>query len=399
MTGTSVINAPPVNASVRAPGWEQSLGDGAPGIALLQIERARAGATDWRAVHRLATAMTRQPVNANARSASLFWGAPAVAYALHTAEHPAYRTALNKLDQAIEALIRLRLGAAHRRVDDGLLPRAREYDLINGLTGLGAYFMHRYGDHHLLREVLTYLVRLTRPIRDGRETLPGWWAAGSPDRRRSPRWREGHASFGMAHGIAGPLALLSATMRQGIVVDGQDDAIHTICDWFDQWRHGHGTQAWWPEVIDRAELRSRAVVRLGPHRPSWCYGNPGIARAQQLAAIATDDPGRARMAEQALVGCLTDERQHSHFTDAGLCHGWAGLVHTARRAAADASTSELDTATRAAAIRTREHLRDHGPPAVDGLLEGTTGIDLVDATYATTPSATQPAWDTCLLLT
>lgn len=100
------------------------------------------------------------------------------------------------------------------------------------------------------------------------------------------------------------------------------------------------------------------------------------------------------MAEQALTGCLTDDRQLAHLADAGLCHGWAGLVHTARRAAADANTSELATAVTGAADRMRQHLHARGAPADGGLLEGAAGVTLVD-----TPTARAgPAWDTCLLV-
>ncbi|SBW23750.1 lanthionine synthetase C family protein [Candidatus Protofrankia californiensis] len=390
---------PPRQTNAVPPEWGQSLGDGAPGIALAHIARARAGITGWEPVHRLATAMTRKPVHAHPAIASLFRGAPAVAYTLHTAGHPAYRAALVTLDDAIGTLIRLRLHAAHRRIDDGRLPQAREYDLINGLAGLGVYLMHRHQDHELLRGILAYLVRLTRPVRVDDHTLPGWWAIGSPDRRPSPRWDGGHSGFGVAHGICGPLALLATAMRREIVVDGHADAIHTLSAWLEQWRTGHGRRTWWPEVIDRDELYTHSVSHPGPHRPSWCYNTPGIARALQLASLATGNRPRARTAEQALVCCLTDDQQLVHLTDAGLCHGWAGLVHTARRAADDTDTDTDDIAVAAGAAenRMRQHLRDRAEPSDGGLLEGTAGITLVE-TDQPEAAAAWPRWDACLLI-
>jgi hypothetical protein len=387
---------PPHRANAVPQEWGQSLGDGAPGIALAHIEHARAGIIGWEPVHSLAVAMTREPVHAHPAVASLFRGAPAVAYALHTAGHPAYRTALVTLDDAITTLIRHRLHTAHRRIDDGRLPQAREYDLINGLAGLGTYIMHRHQDHELLGEILAYLVRLIRPVRFGGHTLPGWWAIGSPDRRRSPRWDGGHAGFGIAHGIAGPLALLATAMRRGVIVDGHADAIHVISAWLEQWRAGDGRRTWWPEVVDRDELRTRSVSYEGPHRPSWCCGTPGIARAQQLAALAIGDLLQARTAEQAIVGCLTDDQQLAHLTDAGLCHGWAGLVHTARRAADDADTDDIAVAAGTAENRMRQHLRDHSGPSDGGLLEGAAGIALVEAEPEA--AAARPRWDACLLI-
>jgi lantibiotic biosynthesis protein len=374
--------------------WTQSLADGAPGIALLHIERARTGLAGWEPVHRLALAMTRDPIHAHPGVSNLFRGAPAVAYTLHHANQPAYRKALATLDTAITTLVRQRLDAAHQRIDAARLALASEYDLINGLTGLGAYLLHRQQDHPLLHEILDYLVRLTRPIRVGVRTLPGWWATGRPDRRQSPRWHGGHAGFGMAHGIAGPLALLSVTMWRGIIVLGHRDAIHNICAWLDQWRTGPDRNPWWPEVIGRDDLAARTTAHGAPHRPSWCYGTPGIARAQQLAALATNDWRRAERAEQTLIGCLTDDRQLAQLTDAGLCHGWAGLVHTARSAAADTGSRDLVNAATTAASRMSDYLRRHSAPTDDGLLEGATGVALIE----TAATSTRLRWDTCLLV-
>lgn len=378
--------------------WAQSLGDGAPGIALAPIARARAGLDGWEPVHRLATAMTRRPINAHPDTASLYQGAPAVAYTLHTAGHPAYDSALATLDDAIATVIRRRLEAAHRRIDHGQLPHAREYDLINGLTGLGTFFLYRDRESDLLRDVLAYLVRLTRPIRvDGRD-LPGWWATGSPDRRASARWNAGHAGFGVAHGIAGPLALLAITKRQGITVAGQVDALHSIVAWLDQWRRGHRQTGWWPEVIDHDELRTGSAARPGPPRPSWCYGSPGIARAEHLAALAIGDRQRASNAVETLIGCLTDDHQLAQLTDAGLCHGWAGLLLTAHRAAHDTSTGELSAALRAAEAHRHRYLRGRGDPTAAGLLDGATGIALAHAAMEITSDSALPDWDRCLLI-
>lgn len=85
---------------------------------------------------------------------------------------------------------------------------------------------------------------------------------------------------------------------------------------------------WWPERVTRDEHRARRARQKEPLRPSWCYGTPGQARAQQLAGQAIGDTERQRIAEQALLGCVTDERQLTRLTDVSLCHGWAGLAQT-----------------------------------------------------------------------
>lgn len=379
-----------------APG--DSLGSGAAGITLLHIQEARTGNGSWAKVHQWATAMTRDVVTAHVDSASLYRGAPAVAFVLRAANQQRYMSVIEDLDVYIDGLTRLRLRRANKRLDSGGLPELREYDLISGLTGIGVYLLRRNQPDELLRDVLRYLVRLTEPIHDDGESLPGWWCAEYPSHLGPPRWPGGHGNLGLAHGIAGPLALLAITMRCGLVVDGHADAIGRIVVFLDQCGRGAGARRWWPGWITRAEWLSGVLAQAGPQRPSWCYGTPGIARAQQLAAIALDDQRRQRAVEEIYAACLADEQQLALLTDPTLCHGWAGLAHTTRRAAADAGAgSELTEAYLRLRRRLDQRLegQEHAT-AAPGLLEGSAGIRLARSELPLTPPGEVP-WDACLL--
>jgi len=373
------------------PDWGYSLAQGAPGIALLHIERARAGLGRWETAHEWATAATRTPVPASPGS-GLFLGAPAVAFALTAANQPGYADALRILDSHITGLAAGRLRQAHQRIDRGQLPALREYDLISGLTGIGCYLLHHHPDATATRDVLHYLVRLTHPLRLRSEIGPGWWSGNDPTDQPSQRFPRGHGNLGMAHGIAGPLALLSTAMKRGITIDGHHRAITTICAWLDRCRHGHDDRAWWPEWTTTDEHHA---YRERPPRPSWCYGTAGQARALQLAGQATGDTRRQRTAERALLGCITNDRHLAELNDASLCHGWAGLVQTVWRAAADARTGEL--AARLPHLRDRlvHHRSELGDKT--GFLDGHDGAALALHTTATdTPPPS--AWDACLLI-
>ncbi len=394
MTQTELA-APPRQDPV--PGWGQGLAEGAAGITLLHIEHARAGTSRWDLTHRWAAAMTRSPVSAHPGSCGLYRGAPAVAFTLHAADQPGYAKVLATLERHVSAITRRRLENAHERISRGQLPALREFDLIRGLTGMGVYLLHRHGDSGLTRDVLSYLVRLTQPVPVESDLLPGWWCGNGPGDQPSPQWPGGHGNLGLAHGISGPLALLSAAARHGVTVPGHADAIRRICGWLDQWRNGTGTQAWWPGMISLPEHRARTIQQHGPGRPSWCYGTPGLARALQLAALALADPRRQRHAEQALAGCVTDEAQLAQIGDASLCHGWAGLLHTTWRTASVADDgAELRAAVPHLLQGLEKQLHDHRPVS-DGLLEGMTGV-LLARQAATTDGAPITRWDACLLL-
>jgi len=376
----------------------QSLAEGAAGIALLHIERAHLGAGSWTTAHDWVKAATCQGVSA-ADQAGLYIGVPAVACILRAAGadgHARYRTALARLDAHVSALAHRRAGHALERIARGDRAAFAEYDLFHGLTGIGAYLLTYAPGSDALGRILAYLVRVTEPFHAGGQSLPGWWTFHDPDVTTSPAFPGGHANLGIAHGITGPLALLAQAQRRGAVVEGQADAIERICAFLDRWRQDTSTGPWWPQWVTRHDLRTGRPSQPGPARPSWCYGTPGIARAQQLAAIATGDTARQHMAEHALAACLADPSQLSQIADPGLCHGWAGVYQAAFRAAHDELTPQISPhLPRLAGLLTRHApaAHNHGP----GLLEGKAGVALVLHTAA---RAAPPVsgWDTCLMI-
>lgn len=387
-----------VLASREARGWHESLSAGAAGLALAHVEYARSGTGSWKTAQRWAAAMLREPITAVPDACCLFRGAPAVAFVLLSAGNPAYAATLDTLYHHITTITRRRLEHAHARIDCGLLPALREYDLIRGLTGIGAYLLAREPEGDLLRDVLAYLVRLTEPVTIGDETLPGWWTDRAPDDRPSARWPGGHGNLGIAHGIAGPLALMSLALRRGVEVPGQADAIDQVRHWLDRWRCGPPPTQWWPGTITRLEHNAGVADQPGPQRPSWCYGTPGLARAQQVAAIALGDEPAQRRAEQVLADCIADPAQLALLTDGSLCHGWAGVLQATWRAAGDAGPdSRLAALLPGLRDRTERHLLVHWTPYLDGLLEGQTGTRLALHTTAT-PPLMERRWDSCLLL-
>ncbi len=374
----------------------QSLAGGAAGIALLHIERARAGRGEWTTAHAWLSAAVRDELSAGP-NASLFFGAPTLAFVTHAAvDRPGKLTrALADLDTSTAAVTRRRLDDAHTRIDRGDRPALAEFDLIRGLTGLGAYHLQRHPHHDITRAVLSYLVRLTEPLPGRTEGLPGWWTDLAPTGQPSPDYPEGHGNLGMSHGIAAPLALLSLALRRGVVVDGHTDAIGRICTWLHTWQQEHRYGPWWPGIITVDEVHKGHVEQSSRQRPSWCYGTPGLARAQQLAGLATGDTTRQHTAETAMLGCLRDPAQLARIVDSGLCHGMAGVFQTAWRMAADAHTPNIAAELPRLSGRLLTQLRC--APDETEFLDGTAGAALALHT-AGTDTSPRASWDACLLL-
>lgn len=376
----------------------QSLAGGAAGIALAHVQAARVGHSPWATARTWLTRAANEPITDH-DNATLWLGAPAVGLLLATASTEAapLRRERDVLHTRIVALTQRRLDAAQERIYDGERPALAEFDLIEGLSGLALYHLHTHPDTDLTRRLLAYLVQLTRPLPGDSEQWPGWWSTRSPRGVLSPDWPEGHLNLGMAHGIGAPLSVLSLAMLRGITVNGHTDAIERVCSVLDTLRQNGPTGEWWPYHLSRQQFLAGAAHGAPHQRPSWCYGTPGLARAQQLAGLAMHDRARQTTAIQAMADCLHDAAQLNTLTETGLCHGWAGLLHCAWRINADAPGAPLDTDLNRVIEQLLNRLEKVHRQADPEFLDGDAGTALALLTYAAGTGPGVP-WDACLAL-
>ena len=372
----------------------QSLAGGATGIALLHLERAVSGHGTEALAHRWIRAAATGPVSTGP-NANLFAGAPALALLLHTAATHlgGYQRACTALDEQTTALTRTRLAAANARLATGAPLTMREFDLIHGLTGLGVYHLRRHRDQPITQDLLHYLIRLTTPFQSAAGRPPWWLDAGlggTPD----PRFPHGHGNLGVAHGMSAVTALLALAVFAGQHPPGTLDALANLCAWFDHHRQVDTTGTWWWPAYVTGDP--------GPpsrHRPSWCYGTAGIARAQQLAGLALGDTVRQRGAETAMVSAVRDPLQHAMLAERGLCHGKAGLLQAAWRTATSTSDTHLGLQlTHAIPDLANTLARQLASPPRDSpeLMNGTAGAAL--ALHTADTGACLTTWDAFLLL-
>lgn len=349
----------------------QSLSRGGLGTALHWAARADEPARS-QALQRAARAA--MPLLDGPR-AGVFLGAPALIFVLHIAGWKG--AVMDRLDAVVAAHVRSRLDAAHDRIDSQQPAAFVEYDLMHGLAGVGTVLLARRTDLESTKALLAYLVRLTEPISSSAgDSKPGWWVW---HQHSAPDQPGAHANAGLAHGVTGPLAVLALAIRRNVRVPGDLEAIGRILDWLDDNRHPDGGWARWTDDHD-----------TGPRAPSWCYGTPGIARAQQLAAIVTGDTTRKQAAEKALVECLADSARFDALTGSGLCHGPAGTLQVVRRVADDANDPR-SFHPQLTELTNRLHRAPE--PRQPGLLEGQPGVRLV---LDHPPAPHRAGWDACL---
>jgi hypothetical protein len=304
-----------------------------------------------------------------------------------------YRRLLATVDQALVARVPGLVGGV----------AVRDADLISGLAGAGAYLLLRRGRPGVegaLRQVLGSLVERTGRDQDGPRwrTPPGQL---SPEERA--RYPGGYLNCGLAHGIPGPLAVLSLALGAGADVPGLPGAVARTADWLAGHRADDPYGPGWPNAIPLPEGPAR------PSRSAWCYGGPGVAAALRLAGDALGPAGARHrdLAVAALSAALARPAEVARVDSPTFCHGRAGLLAITstfargtgderfRRASAAMAAELLDRFDPATPLGYRD--REAGGRRVDqpGLLTGAPGVALALLGAA---SPAEPGWARLFLL-
>ncbi|SCK48461.1 lanthionine synthetase C family protein [Streptomyces sp. WMMB 322] len=401
-----------------------TLANGLPGTALLYGELARTDET-WRHVaHRHITA-AGQAMGA-APSRGLFSGPAALLAAAQTCAGAEghYGSLRRKLAAwvAQDQTERLRLFDEQVRSGRSGVDWAA-YDLVNGLSGTARLLLDSAADpaetgpevESAVTASLRHLVRITEPVRVDGHDVPGWWVpvelqVGERDRELYPR---GDFNLGMAHGIAGPLAVLCSAVERGREVPGTRDAIRRIADWLVGWTLHDEAGPYWPARAgwddETAGERPRALFT----RTAWCYGTPGVAAALHRAGGIVDRPEWCAAALQGLLAALRRDESLWAIEGATVCHGYAGLLRVLTHVNESAGDPELLAGCRRLTGKVLECADEEAPfgfrhlmrfpaaarsprphRAVDtaGMLEGAAGVAL-----ALLPAGTGPLpWDRTL---
>ncbi|MEV5311834.1 lanthionine synthetase C family protein [Streptomyces sp. NPDC052610] len=324
-----------------------TLANGLPGTALLYGELARADAS-WRAVAHRHLAAAGRAVGA-VPSRGLFSGPAALLAAAQTCAGGAghYASLRRRLAQWVAREQRERLAAFQERAGrGGQGVDWASYDLVNGLSGTTRILLDSAEDPaerspevaETLAASLRHLVAVSEPVTvvgPVRRTVPGWWVpadlqVSERDRRTYPR---GDFNLGMAHGIAGPLAVLAAAAERGHEVPGLAEAAHRIAGWLLGWTLHDEAGPYWPARAgwddETAADRPRALFT----RTAWCYGTPGVAAALHRAGRVFGQPRWRAAAVEGLRAALRRDERRWAVDGPTVCHGFAGLLAVLSRVA------------------------------------------------------------------
>lgn len=280
-----------------------------------------------------------------------------------------------------------------------------QFDMISGLAGVTAYLLRPTAGGEInpaLEPALAGLASLAQTI-DG---LPRWYTPPEfvHDEKMRHRYPEGNINLGLAHGIPGPLAIMSLGLLQGHDDDGLRAAVQVSARQLGEWCCEDRWGVNWPTVLDTRAVIGNAggAVLPTPSRSAWCYGTPGVARALWLAGRALGDNALQALAVEAMTAVYRRPVAERSIDSPSFCHGVAGLLQVTIRFALDTGLPIFIGATRTLT----EQILDACDPArplgvahvepdgnlVDqpGLLDGASGVAM---TLLAAGTGVEPVWD------
>ncbi len=328
-----------------------SIAGGYPGILALFTELDRLFPNEkWDGIaHNYILKIKEAIESEGLHSLSMFGGLAGVCFYIQQAsrDRRRYRNLLSKLDAYFLSKIRTTyLDPFHNFLQSSSSLPNRYYETIEGLSGIGVYFLTNLTIPHfaeLSKDIVILLIAMTnlRNV-EGRE-VPGWHVPCeslflAEDRANYPK---GNFNLGLSHGISGVLAFLSMAMIQGIVEEGQQEAIEKIASWLMTKRGKASNRFFWPNCVsfeDEVSNHQEALVRS---RDAWCYGTPGVARSLYLAGQALKDEDLKSDALLSFLSIFRSPEKEWGIPCPTFCHGLSGLLLITHLMAKDTQSHQL----------------------------------------------------------
>lgn len=393
--------------------WEpESLAQGDAGQALLCAQLARCFPGDrWLAAGHAHLARAVAAVQRRGGGApSVFSGLSGLAFTamMLGGEREAYRRLRGVLGAEVAAGCLSQVAALHGR--SGMPVSA--FDLISGLAGVTAYLLATTDGEHpppALPYALRALAELTMAQDPtAQDPLPAWHTPVHLlyDDNQARQYPFGNLNCGLAHGIPGPLAIMSLAAARGFEHAALAKQINEVAYWLLEHRHDDEAGPNWPAVIPLIEGQ-RAGPTSQPSRSAWCYGSPGVARALWLAGVALADDHLQKVAVQAMEAVYRRPVPSRGIDAPTLCHGVAGLLQVTLRFANDTRLPVFAEATADLVDQILDSVdpdRSMGIANVEpagnlvdqpGFLDGAAGVALALLAAATDQ---EPRWDRVLAL-
>ena len=302
-----------LEARQHSPKQRTYLGEGTAGIAIFFAYLHAAGLSPKRELALECLNLSTDALATQIMEPSLFAGFSGIAWA---AQHISSLFASpDDLGEDIELALQTWLNRS---------PWKEDYDLINGLAGIGVYCLERSRSPAAVRCLELIVKRLGELAQPSQDELR-WFTA--PDllpqqqREMCPR---GYYNLGLAHGMPGIIALLGKIYAAGIAQDEAGRMLSGAVTWLLRQQLPEGNHSSFAALLVPDGMPQDC-------RLAWCYGDAGIAAALLLAVGCTGTESWEKAALDIARRAATRDPESCGVIDACFCHGSSGLAHIFNR--------------------------------------------------------------------
>lgn len=197
------------------------------------------------------------------------------------------------------------------------LPAEADIEFVIGLSGLAVYLARRARHGQARQATALLLAAIAERAVFLQPNQCSWPTPVGSAYRLQKESTAVEYNLGLAHGMPAVLAALLGLIPH---LEEPAQARHLLqagCNWLIQQQQSVSTYgSYFANAADRP-----TCSRLG-----WCYGDLTLALTLFRAAEVLAEPGYALLARQMSLHCSRRREQDGMVFDAGLCHGYAGLV-------------------------------------------------------------------------
>lgn len=197
-------------------------------------------------------------------------------------------------------------------------PWGGEIEMVLGLGGYAPYAARRakFTDQHaLFANIVAGFESTLTTLDDG--TLTWSQPENSVYRFDKENKHQAEYNLGLAHGVPGIIAALLPAYQQPALADKVRHLLEGGCDWLLAQRNP-----------DRAQTCGYGSCADGHFnsRLGWCYGDLTIALTLARVGQALDRPSYIAAAKEIALHATKRDPKSGAINDAGLCHGFFGMV-------------------------------------------------------------------------
>lgn len=199
--------------------------------------------------------------------------------------------------------------------------KASDYDLINGVSGIGVYLLSLGCEFSPeLRDLISQYFDLLSSMNNGKYNWFIEYENQVSTNEEMERYKDGHYDCGVAHGIAGPLCILSELNQNKI----NNSAIERIVSFYETIEYNENGVSLWPGKKAPKEDFFLKYTNL-----SWCYGYTGISNSLLKAYTSlqnTSAYNRILGNSVSLWNSIKIDNDMKYLRTLTICHGYAGVL-------------------------------------------------------------------------